>query len=296
MARMHDGEVDVDERIVRALLSEQMPHLANLPLTSVEPWGTDHAIYRLGDDYVVRLPRIHWATGQIEFENTWLPRLAPWLPIAVPVPVGVGHPGAGYPYRWAIHRWLPGSGAAPDLLADPVRFALDLADAIRHLRSAPTDGAPAARGRARPVHAYDTDTRHAIEACRDLIDADAALAVWEQALAVEQHRGDTVWVHGDLDGNCIIESGRLSGIVDWGSACAGDPAVDVKIVWSSLFTAASRAAFIDALEVDDATIARSKGAAVQQACAALPYYLHTCPLIVERSRRQLVELGVSVRP
>jgi aminoglycoside phosphotransferase (APT) family kinase protein len=95
-----------------------------------------------------------------------------------------------------------------------------------------------------------------------------------------------------LEGNCLVKDGRLCGIVDWGSACAGDPAVDVQVVWSPLFTDNSRRAFLDALGVDDATLARSRGAAIHQACGALPYYLHTYPGIVERSWHKLAVLGV----
>ena len=101
-----------------------------------------------------------------------------------------------------------------------------------------------------------------------------------------------VWVQGDLEGNCLIQDGRLSGIVDWGSACAGDPAVDVQVVWSPLFTNDSRHSFLDALGIDDATLARSRGAAINQACAALPYYFHSYPRIVERSWHKLAMLGV----
>lgn len=89
-----------------------------------------------------------------------------------------------------------------------------------------------------------------------------------------------------------MRDGRLEGLVAWGSACAGDPAVDIQVVWSPLFTEASRRVFLEALRVDDATLARSRGAAINQACAALPYYLHTYPLIVERSWHKLASLGV----
>ena len=116
--------------------------------------------------------------------------------------------------------------------------------------------------------------------------------MWEEALAAPAHLGPAVWVHGDLEGNCLVRDGRLAGLVDWGSACAGDPAVDVQVVWSTLFTEQSREVFLDALEIDDATLARSRGAAINQACAALPYYLHTYPLIVERSWHKLAALGV----
>lgn len=291
--RMHDEEVEVDAALVSRLLASQMPDLADRPLTVVEPWGTDHGIWRLGDDLVVRLPRIQWATGGVDVEAAWLPRLAPHLPVAVPEPIRTGEAGCGYPYRWAVHRWLPGDGAAPDLLDDPVTFALDLADVVRALQGVGTDGAPSARNRARPLREYDTATRRAIESAGHLIDVTAATAVWEQALAAAPHGGPPVWVHGDLEGNCLVRAGRLSGLVDWGSACAGDPAVDVQVVWSPLFTEASRAAFCQALGVEDDALARSRGAAINQACAALPYYLHTYPLIVERSWHKLEALGVS---
>jgi aminoglycoside phosphotransferase (APT) family kinase protein len=292
---MHKEEVEVDEALVRRLLESQLPELADRRLVAVEPWGTDNAIWRLGDDLVVRLPRIHWATGQVDRDAIWLPRIAPYLPIPVPVPLAIGQPEGTYPYRWAVHRWLPGDAAALSRMEDPDRFALDLAKAVRALQAVPTVGAPPASNRARPLRDYSAATRAAIESARHLIDVSAAASVWEEALAAPPHGGDPVWVHGDLEGNCLVRHGRLSGLVDWGSACAGDPAVDVQVVWSPLFTAQSRHAFLDELEIDDATLARSRGAAINQACAALPYYLDSYPLIVERSWHKLAALGVEAR-
>ncbi len=260
--RMHDDELDIDDALVRALLREQMPQWADLSIERVVSSGTDNAMFRLGDELVVRLPRIGWAAGQIAREATWLPQLAPLLPVAVPEPVAV---------------------------------ALDLAESVRRLQTAPTERAPRARNRARPLQDYDDATRQAIAAAAHLIDAAAATAVWEEALAAGPHTAPPVWVQGDLEGNCLVRDGRLCGIVDWGSACAGDPAVDVQVVWSPLFTDDSRRAFLDALDVDAATLARSRGAAINQACAALPYYLHTYPLIVERSWHKLATLGVRPR-
>jgi aminoglycoside phosphotransferase (APT) family kinase protein len=292
--RMHKHEVDVSTAIVRRLLDSQLPQFAGRPLSRVEPWGTDNGIYRLGDDLVVRLPRIATAEAQVTLEATWLPRLQPLLPAAVtvPVPVAIGEPGEGYPFRWAVHEWIPGEGAALSTIVDAVAFAEDLADFVETLQRIPIEGAPPASNRARPLHDYDTPTRRAIEWASNLIDADAATTVWEEALAAPPHDGPARWVHADLEGNCLVDAGRLSGIVDWGSACAGDPAVDVQVIWSPLFTSESRAAFLDVLAVDEATIARSRGAAINQACAALPYYLNTYPLIVERSWHKLAALGV----
>jgi aminoglycoside phosphotransferase (APT) family kinase protein len=289
---MHEGEIEVDAKLVRSLLSVQMPSLAHLHLVVVEPWGTDNAIWRLGSELVVRLPRIHWAARQIELEALWLPRLAPHLSVAIPEPVAIGNPANDYPYRWAVYRWIPGDGAALDRLDDPVTFALDLAKAIRMLQTVSTTEAPPATNRARSLVEYDEATREMIFRASHLIDAPAALDVWEEALAAPPHQGPPLWVQGDLEGNCLVRNGRLCGIVDWGSACAGDPAVDVQVVWSPLFTNDSRREFLDALGVDDATLARSRGAAIHQACGALPYYLHSYPLIVERSWHKLAMLGV----
>ncbi len=294
-ARMHAQEIEIDEALVRSLVTAQFPGLAGGQLTRVEPWGTDNAIWRLGADLVVRLPRIHWATEQVEREATWLPRLAPFLPVAVPEPIAIGEPGAGYPYRWAVHRWLPGDGATLSQMEDPVHFALALAEVIQALRSVPTDGAPRASNRARPLQEYNDAALGAIEWAGALIDAERARAVWEEALEAPVHGGAPVWVHGDIEGNCLLRRGQLSGIVDWGSACAGDPAVDIQVVWSPLFTERSRRAFLDDLGVDDATLARSRGAAIYQACGALPYYLDSYPLIVERSWHKLAVLGVDPR-
>jgi aminoglycoside phosphotransferase (APT) family kinase protein len=227
-------------------------------------------------------------------DATWLPMLAEHVSLAVPEPVAVGEPAEGYPFRWAVHRWMTGVGASLDTIDEPVAFAVALADFVQQLQRAPTDGAPAARNRARPLREYDEPTRRAIASASHLIDAAAATAVWEEALAAPAHEGSPVWVHADLEGNCLVRDGRLSGIVDWGSACAGDPAVDVQVVWSPLFTDESRGAFLEKLDIDGATLARSRGAAINQACAALPYYLSTYPLIVERSWHKLACLGVGL--
>ena len=67
--KMHDNEVATDASLVRRLLAAQFPQWANLPIAPVGSAGTDNAIYRLGDDMAVRLPRIDWAVGQVDKEQ-----------------------------------------------------------------------------------------------------------------------------------------------------------------------------------------------------------------------------------
>ena len=161
--RMHEDEIDVDEALVRELLEAQMPDLAHLPLSIVEPWGTDNAIWRLGDDLIVRLPRIHWAATQADREAKILSQIAPHLPATVPTPVAVGKPGGAYPYRWAVLSWVPGDGATPERIHDPISFAFELADTVRALQAIPIDGAPAAGGRARSLAEYNDSALAYIE-------------------------------------------------------------------------------------------------------------------------------------
>ena len=61
---MHADEVATDAELVRRLLRDRFPSWAELPVTRVTSSGTDHAIYRLGDDLAVRMPRIGWAVDQ----------------------------------------------------------------------------------------------------------------------------------------------------------------------------------------------------------------------------------------
>src|SRR5439155_7211803 len=170
--KMHADEMDTDVSLVRRLLVAQFPQWADLPVEPVQSAGTDNALYRLGDDMVVRLPRIYWATGQADKEHHWLPRLAPLLPLAIPIPLAKGKPGEGYPWHWSVYRWLEGENATIERIADPRQAATDLAQFIAALQRIDTTGGPPA-GRGVPLAMRDTYTREAIAALHGMIDADA---------------------------------------------------------------------------------------------------------------------------
>ena len=116
---MHADEIDTDADLVRRLLRAQHPQWADLPIERLASDGTDHAIYRLGEELVARLPRIHWATGHVARERRWLPVLAPLLPLRLPVPVASGAPGAGYPFEWCVSPWIEGPTATRATTALP---------------------------------------------------------------------------------------------------------------------------------------------------------------------------------
>lgn len=287
--KMHADEVETDASLVRRLLKGQFPQWADLPIQRLESAGTDNAIYRLGDDMAVRLPRIHWAIEQVDKEHRWLPRIAPLLPLAIPDPLAKGAPGEGYPWDWSIQRWLEGENATVEAPADLCQAATGLAKFIIALqRIDPTGGPPAGRGV--PLVLRDAAMRAAIAEVRGLLDADAVTAAWEAALEAPEWDRPPVWVHGDLlPGNLLVERGRLSAVIDFGGLGVGDPACDLMIAWS-LFSGESREVFRAALGVDNATWVRGRGHALSQAIIFIPYYLDTNPAGVRIARRVVDEV------
>ncbi|MGI8532273.1 MAG: phosphotransferase, partial [Geodermatophilaceae bacterium] len=207
--RMHVDEVHTDAALVHRLLTGQFPHWADLPIEPVTSDGTDHDIYRLGAKLAVRLPRIGWANRQAAKEATWLPRLAPQLPLALALPLAVGHPGAGYPFDWSVCTWLPGENAHGGI-DDLDRAAVALVAFVRALRRIDTTGAhprPAgARGGA--LAEGDEQVRRSIVQLGERIDGAAAVRSWEQSLSAPAWDGAEVWVHGDLlPGNLLVVDG-----------------------------------------------------------------------------------------
>lgn len=287
---MHDDEIPTDPALVRRLLAGQFPHWAGLPIEALPLGGTDNAIYRLGDELSVRLPRRgDWAAGSLDHELEWLPRLAPHLPLAVPLPVARGAPAEGYPHEWSVFTWLEGDDATSAPL-DRRGAAAGLAGLLAALWRIDPAGAPPPRSRGGSLRPRDEWVRNGIAALGDLVDAEAVTAAWEAALAAPEWDRPPVWVHGDLDlRNLLVRDGRICGVIDWNLVCAGDPACDVKVAWAVL-DAETRPAFRALLEIDEATWARSKGWALSQAVIALPYYLHTYPAIVEQAWRWLAEV------
>jgi aminoglycoside phosphotransferase (APT) family kinase protein len=289
--RLHDGETVADEDLVRRLLVDQHPGLADWPVRRVASTGTEHAVFRLGGDLVVRMPRLERAQRQVAAESTLLPMLAPQLPVEVPMPVAVGEPGLGYPYRWLVSRWVTGR----DLLAliteghdvDWLQFAVDLAAFLRALQAVDGPGAPPAGRRGQDLAPHDEVVRGCVEELADEIDGDAALAVWRAGMDAAPWPGPPVWVHGDLlPGNVVLGvDGRLVSVIDWASAGVGDPACELMVAWS--LPPEARARLRSELDVDDDTWVRARAWVVEQAVLFIPYYRRAIPAAVAVNRARL---------
>jgi aminoglycoside phosphotransferase (APT) family kinase protein len=287
--RMHVDEVDIDPALVRRLVATQFPDWAGLPVEPVRFFGTDNAIYRLGDELAVRLPRRDKNVETLAKELRWLPELAPRLPVPIPAPVAVGEPGAGYPFLWAVYRWVDGEAPTNEAVG-PAELAAFIG-ALQRIDPAggPPPGAHNAN-RGEPLARRDPLVRAALTALGSTLDGALVTAVWEESLAAPRWTGDPVWIHGDLDArNVLVRDGRLSGVIDFGCLGIGDPACDVMVAWK-LFSAGTRESFRAALAVDDATWIRARGWVLSQALGALSYYTEeNNPVLVREARGWLVE-------
>jgi aminoglycoside phosphotransferase (APT) family kinase protein len=295
---MRPDEVPIDADLVRRLLRAQFPDWADLPIVPAQFFGTDNAMYRLGEDKAARLPRFPRWAPQVEREQRWLPRLAPHLPLAVPVPLALGRPAEGYPFHWSVYPWLPGENPTLDRIADAAQAARDLAGFIVALQRIDTSGGPPPEssnafrgvplGDSRPSVAEDTAVRARIAALKGVADVDALIAVWEAALAAAPAwDGRPVWIHGDLTrGNLLAIDGRLRAVIDFGCLGVGDPACDLAVAWTFL-TGPSRAVFRAALAVDGATWARGRGWGMATALPSRADLTDPDPVRAARARRLL---------
>lgn len=286
---MHVDEVHTDVSLVRRLLTAQFPHWADLPISPVASSGTDNAMFRLGDDMAVRLPRIEWAVGNVAREQEWLPKLAPHLPVAIPTPLGHGKPAEDYSYPWSVCEWLEGVNPVVGELAEPELLAKDLAEFILALRRLDVAGAPPC-GRGVPLAERDAPTRKALSQLDGIIDVDAASAVWNDVVMFPSWQGPVSWMHGDLSpGNVLLDEGRLSAVIDFGGVGVGDPTVDLIVAWS-LLPAFAREVFRAALDVDEDTWVVGRGWALSISLIQLPYYKDTNPALAANSLHVINEV------
>jgi aminoglycoside phosphotransferase (APT) family kinase protein len=286
---MHADAAETSPELIRRLLSTQFPQWAHLPVQRLASGGTVNAIYRLGDELTVRLPFREGGAQTVDHEATWLPRLAPLVPVPIPEVVALGEPAEGYPWRWAIHRWMAGDVLIEAEATDPEGLAGDLAAFVTALRKVDLKDGPAAY-RGGSLHTVDAETRSAIEALRrtdEPFDADAILAAWTAALAVPEWSGKPCWTHSDLmPSNLLAARGRLTAVLDFGTTGVGDPAIDLIPAWNLLLPRA-RQVFRDGVDVDEATWSRGLGWALSMAVIQLPYYRHT-NLIISANARYVI--------
>ncbi|GAA2490581.1 aminoglycoside phosphotransferase family protein [Streptomyces longisporus] len=271
---MPHAEIEITAELVRDLLRDQHPDLADHPLR-FGAFGWDNQLWRLGDDLAVRLP---WATSSADAllrkEHAWLPALAPGLPLPVPVPQRLGEPSERFPRPWIVTTWVQGTPAD----RAPVTRGEEAADALAAFltalhRPAP-EGAPVGRGRGGPPADCAEGFAQQLASATEMglvPDPDAVRAVWEDAVAAPEWKGPALWLHADLHpANVLTADGTVCGVVDFGDLCAGDPACDLAAAWILLPDGAV-GRFHGAYQpgADAATRRRARGWAVLRALSGM---------------------------
>lgn len=262
---MTEIETEITAGLIRDLLRDQHPDLAELPLREVEGgWGNQ--MWRLGDELAVRIQRMGTDPEPHFKERRWLPLLAPRLPLPIPVPVRSGAPCERFPKMWTVMTWVPGLPLDHGTITRGEHAADTLAGFLRALHvAAPADAPVDTMGRgAHPKDCTDGFYQFFDSLEPDTIGSDAAdvRAVWNDAVAAPAWEGPPVWVHGDLHpANVVVADGTLAGVVDFDALCVGDPAWDLAAAWVLLPAGAAVRFFAAYAEADEATVRRARGLA-----------------------------------
>lgn len=254
--------IDIDTSLVRCLITTQFDKWAELAIAPVPIDGWDNRTFRLGSNMSIRLPSAQRYSAQVEKEQLWLPKLAPYLPLQIPEPLAMGEPGCGYPWHWSIYRWLEGETAAADPTSDLGPVAITLAKFLAQLQKIDSTNGPLAGPqnfyRGGSLSVYDAEVRQAIVTLGSQIDSAAVTKIWEEALSSKWEQ-QAVWVHGDVSKtNLLFQDGTLIAVIDFGTCGIGDPACDLSIAWT-FFKGGSRQLFKETLGLDNATWVRGRG-------------------------------------
>ena len=291
MTRMHKNEYEITISLVKTLLENQCPKWSQLPLAPIASSGTDNALFRLGENYVVRLPRVEWAPGSvkrgIDKEYEWVPKLARHLKMSISEPLFKGIATSFYPWPWSITQW--NSGQNPDFEKghEYEQLAKDLADFLNDLQKIKLNQGPLSR-RGIPLQKVNNETKKAIKQLESDSEFNTTMisSMWDELSNTPPWKKNLVWVHGDLlPGNILIQNNRLSAVIDFADVGRGDPACDLIIAWS-LLNPFSREIFRAHLQsIDDHTWKRGKGWALSIALIILPYYRNTNPALTAVAER-----------
>jgi aminoglycoside phosphotransferase (APT) family kinase protein len=233
---MPAAEADVTIDLVRRLLAEQHPDLADLPL-EVMANGWDNVMFRLGAGLIVRVPRRQLGVQCLESEQRWLPELAAGLPLPVTAPVRIGRPSGEYPWPWSIVPFQAGQPAAVTPPADPAQAAASIGGFLRALHRPgplrpPAGDAPDNLVRGVPLDVRAGAVAANMAALGDEVDRDRVQELWDAARAVPYWDGPPLWLHGDLHpANILVHEGRISAVIDFGDLTTGDPATDLSVAW-----------------------------------------------------------------
>lgn len=256
------SETPISTALVRSLLAQQYPDGAAEEIAG--PFeGFDMAVFRLGEERAVRLPRHRTASAGLEREIRWMPALGREWTFPMQRVLHVGDAAHGFPWRWTVTSWLPGDLAADRPLAASAAPTLGAALGQIHRpapRHAPFDAEQSIRLVERePVLRHVCPRLPVLAAeCGLGVDAAALEGIWEEGITAPGP-AESVWIHADLHPfNVISRDGDFGGLIDWTDVAGGDPAVDLGFLWLHFGPDAIQAAHRAYGGVDAPMAARSR--------------------------------------
>lgn len=231
---MPSAEVEISLELVQTLIAELAPQWAELELSYLAT-GWDNEVYRLGEEYLVRLPRRELGERIGKSERQWLPKLSTETGVIAGEVLFAGCPTNHYPFTFSVTRYVPGVSAATLTRSQRDNYANEFVSLLKQIHSPASDPRPVSSFRGCPLSAVEEKTREQISQLPAEHEG-SALALWERALVAQPYLGPPAWLHGDPHPhNTIVrpEKGQyhLSSLVDYGDLCTGDPASDLGMLW-----------------------------------------------------------------
>jgi len=277
------AEIAVDEPLARSLVEP-----FGFTRVRLLSRGWDRTAWLADEQWVFGFPRRAVVIPGLERELEWLPRLAPRLPCAIPLPQFVGGPSDEFPWPFFGGPFIPGEEAVTAELDDAQRTAIgvELARFLRMLHqldagSLPLDGNNRADMSCRVPYTRDRLAQLGLEA-----------PVLAQAERLPPPPEPTTIAHGDLhDRQVLVHEGRLSGVIDWVDICRGDPSIDLLMLWSFV-PPSGRDAFLAAYgDVDEPMLLRGRVLALMMGAVlalyardeAMPQLEHAALAMIERA-------------
>lgn len=297
---MHPGQLPVSAATVAVLIAEQFPRGRNLDVRAVAGIGTLNATFRIGDEFVARFPILPESIGaarkRLHIEAAAAEELFGRTPFATPRPIAICEPGAGYPLPWSIYTWLPGEIATADSCSGSDSFATDLGDFIHAVRALDTRGRThSGQGRGGELAAHDDWMQECLRNSDGLLDVGSLSAIWIEMRDIPRDDSPDVMNHADLmPQNLLVDSGRLTGVLDVGGLCAADPALDLVCAWHLLDTV-RRGVLRNRLGCGEAEWRRGRAWAFEQAMGAVWYYADSNPALSRGCRRTLERIVSDIR-
>lgn len=298
--RTHRWEAEqiIEPPMALQLIKEQFPELTpkNIRLLGA---GWDNTAFIIDEELIFRFPRREIALPLLEAEWLALPKLAPRLPLPIPIPKWKGSATSNFQWPFIGYRMIAGFTACYANLTENERASLaePIAQFLATLHATP-------RSDIAPCH-IPGENQNRIDGI--LLTSRIKMNVKELSLLgllenkkqlehiVEnlQHfrRPDSSSVvHGDFYvRHLLVDQGHhLVGVIDWGNIHLGDPAIDLAIAHTFLPLKAHRS-FIEAYgEISDETWTLAKLRAIFVSTLLILFGYHSNdPIIMREGYRSL---------